>query len=115
MLRNPDLFKKATKWDITRLVNMLNNPQPGITNMMLCGLIFRMGDYGVIRSAMYCVDFCERIPNCIALYLLLTAHKLPADQRKQMIDAGDNTNKTAFKAAMLSLRVLDPDWSFTIF
>ena len=114
MLKNPELFEMATKWDISQLVDMLNNPKPGITNMMVCGLIFRVGEYGVIKSAVYCVDFCNKIPNCIAVYLLLIAHKLPADKRRQIIDAGGNTDKTAFKAAMKSLQVLDPDWSFMI-
>ena len=114
MFKNPGIFSKATKWDITKLVEMLNNPKPGITNMLVCGLIFRTGDYGVLKSAAYCVDFCDRIPNCISVYLFLTAHKLPEDQRKQIIDAGDNADKKAFQTAMNSLKVLDPKWSFTI-
>lgn len=114
MLKNPDLFKMATKWDISKLKEMLRNPKPGITNMLVCGLIFRTGDYGVLKSAVYCVDFCTKIPNCIALYLLLTEQKLPEGQHRQVIDAGDRSDKTAFKAAMESLKVLDPDYSFMI-
>ena len=114
MFNNPDIFSKATKWDISRLVEMLNNPMPGITNMMVCGLIFRTGDYGVLKSAAYCVDFCDRIPNCISVYLFLTAHKLPEDQRQQIIDAGDKSDIGAFRNVMKSLQVLDPKWSFTI-
>ena len=114
MLKNPVIFSKATKWDIARLAGLLNNPQPGITNMIVCGLIFRTGDYGVLKSIIYCVDFCENIPNCIALYLFLTAHRLPEERRKQTIDVGDNVDKSAFQAAMDSLKVLDPKWSFTI-
>lgn len=114
MVKHPDLFKMATKWDISRLVEMLKDPKPGITNMLVCGLIFRTGDYGVLRSHVLCVDFCDKIPNCISLYLLLTARKLPTGQRKQVIDAGDSGDKTAFKQAMQSLQVLDPDWSFMI-
>ena len=114
MFKNPGIFSKATKWDIKKLVEMVNNPKPGITNMMVCGLIFRTGDYGVIKSAAYCVDFCEKIPNCISAYLFLTAHKLPEDQRKQIIDAGDGSDTRAFKAAMESLKVLYPKWSYTI-
>ena len=114
MLRNADLFKMATKWDISKLKEMIDNPKPAITNMHICWLIFRTGDYGVLRSSTLCVDFCAKIPNCIALYLLLTAQKQPEGQRRQIIDAGDNADKTAFKAAMESLKVLDPNWSFMI-
>ena len=114
MIKHPDLFKMATKWDISRLKEMLKNPKPGITNMLICGLIFRTGDYGVLKSHVLCVDFCDKISNCISLYLLLTARKLPADQRRQVIDAGDSSDKTAFKKAMQSLQVLDPEWTFMI-
>ena len=114
MLKNPDLFKLATKWDISKLKEMIENPKPAITNMLICGLIFRIGDYGVLRASLLCVDFCAKIPNCIALYLLLTSQKLPKDKRRLIIDAGDNADKTAFKAAMESLKVLDPSWSFMI-
>lgn len=109
-----ELFKMATKWDISRLTEMLNNPIPAVTNMLVCGLIFRTGDYAVLKSAVYCVDSCEKIPNCIAIYLLLIAHQLPKEQRKQIIDAGDRSDPTAFKTAMESLQVLDPDWHFMI-
>lgn len=114
MINNPELFKMATKWDISRLTEMLNNPEPAITNMLVCGLIFHTGSYGVVKSFVYCVDFCERIPNCIALYLLLTARKLPPEKRTQIIDAGDGSDLTAFKTAMESLQVLDSHWRFTI-
>ena len=114
MLKNPDLFKMATKWDIAKLQEMLQNPKPAVTNMLVCGLIFRTGDYGVLRSSTYCVDFCEKIPHCIALYLLLNAEKLPEDKHRMIIDAGDRSDKTAFRAAMESLKVLDPNWSFII-
>lgn len=67
-----------------------------LTNMIVCGLIFRMGDYGVLKSNVLCIDFCEKIPNCMSLYLLLTVQKLPEHQRKQIIDAGDGADKTAF-------------------
>ena len=115
MLRNPDLFKAATKWDPEMLVEMLENPKRELTNMLVCGLIFRTGEYAVTKSALLCVDFCERIPYCIAVYLLLTAQKLPKEKRKQVIDAGDGADKTAFIEAMKSLEVLDPDWSFSVF
>ena len=96
------------------LVEIINTPIPVITNMLICGLIFRTGDYGVLKSSVICVDFCEKIPNCISLYLLLTARKLPEEQRRQIIDAGDGTDKAAFKAAMKSLEILDPNWTYTI-
>ena len=114
MLKNPDIFKFATKWDISRLAEMLKNPKPAITTILVCGLIFRVGDYGVLKSVIYCVDFCEKIPNCISLYLLLSAQKLPEEKRSMTIDAGDGSDVTAFRAAMESLRVLDPKWKFVI-
>lgn len=114
MIQHPDLFEMATKWKPAQLVEMINNPIPVITNMLICGLIFRTGDYGVLKSSVICVDFCEKIPNCISLYLLLTARKLPEEQRRQIIDAGDGTDKAAFKAAMKSLEILDPNWTYTI-
>ena len=114
MLKNPDIFKLATKWDISRLAEMLRNPKPSVTTILVCGLIFRVGDYGVLKSTVYCVDFCEKIPNCIALYLLLTAQKLPEEKRSQTIDAGDRSDPAAFRAALESLRVLDPKWRFVI-
>lgn len=114
MIRNPKLFAEATKWSMQALADLINQPKPGITNMLICGLIFAMGDYAVIKDAVYCVDFCEAIPNCIALYLLLTAQKLPQDRRAMMIDAGDNSDKTAFTSAMNALKVCDPSWRFTI-
>ena len=82
--------------------------------MIICGMIFRMGEYAVIKDAVYCVDFCEKTPNCTALYLLLTAQKEPEDNRRQIIDAGDRSDKTAFIEAMNSLKVLDPHWTFQI-
>lgn len=114
MLNNPDIFKMATKWEVSKLKEMIENPQPVLTNMYICGLIFRTGEYAVLPSRLLCVDFCDSIPHCIALYLLLTAQKLPDDKRKQIIDAGDRSDKTAFKNAMDSLRILDPAWDYMI-
>ena len=92
MISNLDLFSAATKWTPQQLADLINNPKPGITNMLICGLIFSLGDYAVIKDALYCVDFCERIPNCISLYLLLIAQKQPNKSRKMIIDAGDGCN-----------------------
>lgn len=51
----------------------------------------------------------------IALYLLLIAQKQPEGKRKQLLDAGDGCDKRALTAAMQSLKVCDPLWSFEIF
>lgn len=115
LANNPDLFKMATKRDVDELIAHINEPKPMMSNMVICGMIFRMGLYAVIKDAVYCVDFCDKVPNCAALYLLLIAQKEPEDQRKQIIDAGDRSDKTRFKAAMESLKILDPNWSFTIY
>jgi len=110
MLNNSNLFLKATKREQAELLNMINNPVPVITNFMICGLIFSTGKYAVIPSSLLCVDFAESIPNCIAIYLLLTAQKLPVDNRQQAISVGDGINKQPFVAAMDSLSVCDPSW-----
>ena len=114
MLNQPQLFTEATKWSPADLAELINNPKPGITNMMICSLIFLMVQYAVIKDAVYCVDFSERIPNCVALYLLLIAQKQPADQRTQVIDAGDGVNKAPLTEAMDALKVCDPQWNYKI-
>lgn len=115
MQRNLPIFKAATKWTPEQLADLLNNPKPGITSSLICGLLFAMGDYAVIYNTVYCVDFCERIPNCIALYLLLTAQKQLSDKRKMAIDAGDGSNSEALRRAMDTLSVCDPAWTYSIF
>ena len=114
MFHNPQLFTAATKWEPEQLAELANNPKPGVTNMLICGLIFAMGSYAVIKDAVYCVDFCEKIPNCIALYLLLIARAMPEDQRKMLIDAGDRSNPAAFVKALNALKVCEPTWSFLL-
>ncbi|MBR6187221.1 MAG: hypothetical protein IKQ41_13300 [Clostridia bacterium] len=114
MFSQRQLFAQATKWNGERLAQLVNDPKPGVTNMMICGLIFLMGQYAVVKSALYCVDFAEEIPHCIALYLLLIAQKQPQDKRKQGIDAGEGTNKKPLEDAMNALKACDPAWSFSI-
>lgn len=114
MIQSVDLFTKATRWSAKQLVDLINNPVPAITNSMICGLIFRMGEYAVIKDSLYCVDFSAHIPNCIALYLLLTAHREPADKRVQKLDVGDNADKTPLSTAITRLQILDPDWKCQI-
>lgn len=111
MLNNPALYQAATKRTRDELIAMINNPKPAITNMLICGLIYCMGNYAVVRSFVYCVDFSEKVPYCAALCLLLQAEKLPKDKRRQMIDAGDGVNKAPLQQALDSLKVLDPDWN----
>ncbi len=114
MLNNPGLFTSATKWEPQQLENLLQNKMPGITNMLICGLIFTMGEYAVIEDVLTRVDFCEAIPNCIAIYLLLTAQKKPADSRTVVIDAGDGCNAAALSEALDTLSVCDPSWHYHI-
>ena len=114
MFREQQLFMEATKWSSQELLDLVNNPKPAITNMMICSLIFLMGQYSVIEQTVYCVDFSERIPNCVALYMLLIAQKQPADNRTQLIDAGDVTNKKPLNDAMDALKVCDPNWDYRI-
>ena len=115
MFAQQQLFTAATKWTAQQLVDMVNNPKPGITNMKICALIFLMGQFAVVKDAVYCVDFAGAIPNCIALYLLLVAQKQPADKRGQVLDTGEGENTQALSAAIDSLKILDPSWSPRIF
>lgn len=114
-MKNPALYKKATKREPSEFLDMLKNRIPGYTNMIICALIFCMGRYAVTPSStILCVDFSEQIPNCIALYLLLTAQLLIAENRMQLIDAGDDTNKQPLADAMSVLSVCDANWEFMI-
>ena len=115
MLENPGLYYKATKREWAELVKMNTNRIPGLTNQLICGLIFCMGKYAVVPSSMLSADFAKAIPNCIAVYLLLTAQKLPVGERKQRIDAGDGVNKKPLQSAMDALSVCDPNWSYHIY
>ena len=115
MLNNPKLYNQATKREQAELVTMCNNRVPGVTNSLICGLIFSVGKYAVVPSSLLCVDFAAAIPNCIAVYLLLTAQKLPANNRKQKISVGDGVDKQAFEKAMNTLSICDPNWKYDIF
>lgn len=114
MINNQQLFMQATKWSTQELAELLNSNIPGVTNMLVCGLIFKLGEFAVIKDAVYCVDFSEAIPNCVALYLLLIAQKLPSDKRTMVIDAGDGTNKAPLTNAINSLKILDNNWNCNI-
>ena len=113
-VKNPTLFTAATKWTPQQLADLINNPKPAITNMLLCGLIFTLGNYAVINHGIYCVDFCQQIPNCIAMFLLLVMQKQPSEHRKMLIDAGTGSNTTALADALHTLSVCDPSWHFVI-
>lgn len=115
MIRAQTLFCEATQWTSQQLEDLINNPKPGITNMLICGLIFQMGNFAVIKDALYCVDFSTRIPNCIALYLLLTAQKLPQGKRSMLLDAGDGVDKQPLQKAIDDLKPCDPSWSCRIY
>ena len=114
MIKSKSLFTKATKWSTKQLVDLINNPIPGITNSMICGLIFRIGEYSVLKDSLYCVDFSEQVPNCIGMYLLLIAHREPPKNRTQKLDIGDNANKKPLSKVLNSLQILDPDWKCQI-
>ncbi len=115
MFKNQTIFREATHWSTESLMELVANPKPGFTNMMICSLIFKTGAFAVVQDALLCVDFSEAIPNCIALYLLLTAQKMPAGSRKQVIDAGEGTDTAPLSRAMEALKVCDPDWNYKIF
>ena len=115
MLNSPTLYNEATGRRADDLMDMINHPTPGISNMHVCGLIYCMGKYSVIKQAVFCVDFLSQLPNCIALYLLLIAQKEPADKRTQILDTGDGVDPAPLKAVIDSLHILDPAWNPTIF
>lgn len=109
MLNNPQLFAQATKRDPGELQEIIDAKKP-LSSVLIAALIFCVGEYAVVKDAMYCVDFSEMIPNCIALYLLLIAQKQPKDNRKQAIDAGNGTDVRPLTNAVNALSVCDPDW-----
>ena len=114
ILNQEMLLSAATKWSKEEYATLLRNPPPGIGNMQICGLIFKMGEFAVVKDMVYCVDFADRIPNCIALYLLLIAQKQPENQRTQILDTGSGTNTTAFSNAVNALRICDSNWKCMI-
>lgn len=117
LLENPEVLEKATKWTREMLVQMINNPIPGISNMVVCGLIFHVGAFAVNEDYELYYDFPDKdlpykIPYCIALYLLLTAQKIPADERLQMIMVRKGVNTLPLSRAMCSLQTCDHSWNF---
>ena len=114
MADHPALFNKATGLTRSDLLDTLDNWIPGFTSMKVCGMIFYTGAYAVIIDRIYCVDFSEKVPNCIALYLLLLARLLPEDQREQQLDLGEGTDVGPLKSAISSLQILDPKWKCSI-
>ena len=115
MLNSPSLYNEATGRKLEDLLNMINNPVIAVTNMLVCGLIYCMGKYAVIKQAVFCVDFLQQLPNCIALYLLLIAQKEPTGKKTQILDTGDGVDPAPLKAAIDSLLILDPEWDPKIF
>lgn len=115
MLQHPALYQEATGRPHSELLEMLKHSKPEITGAITCGLIFHMGKFATIQDAVLCVDFSEQIPNCIALYLFLIAQRKPQNQRKQLIDAGDGTDKKPLTQAITRLKKLDPNWECQIY
>lgn len=74
--------------------------------------IWQFGSYGVVFSAVVCVDFAEKIPYCIAIFLLHTA--LTGRMKNQLIDAGDGTDTTQFVEAVNLIYDCCPEWSCMI-
>ena len=110
LLATPELFEEATGRDIADLREQIEHPKPGISSCLICGMIFCAGRCAVVQDMLYCVDFCNYIPNCIALYLLLLAQKQPADKRSQGLDLGDGADKAKMQAALDRLKICDPSW-----
>ncbi|MBQ3330677.1 MAG: hypothetical protein IJG87_05815 [Ruminococcus sp.] len=115
MIADQALFHEATKWTADQLADLVNHPKPAITGMMICGLVFQLGNFAVIKDAVYCVDFSTRVPHCIALYLLLIAQELPESKRTMILDAGDGVNKRPLSEALDTISVCDPSWKYQIF
>ena len=95
-------------------MELVDNPVPGLTNIKICGLMFLMGRFAVIKDIVYCVDFIQMIPNCIALYLFLIAQKQPRERRTQLLDVGVGMDKRGLSDALNILKVCDPQWDARI-
>lgn len=115
IVKDKVLLSAATGWTVSQLSEVFNEKNTTVRNMNICALIFLVGKYSVIKDCVYCVDFADRVPNCIALYLLLIAQKQPQDKRGQMLDAGDGCDKRALSEAIELLKVCDPNWSPEIY
>lgn len=115
MIADQVLFREGTKWTTEQLISLINDPDTVKANIIICGLIFQMGNFSVIKDAVYCVDFANRVPNCIAVYLLLIAQKLPQNKRTMILDAGDGVDKTKLSNALKSISICDPNWKYKIF
>lgn len=111
IIKDRALLSAATGWTVQQLGEVFNEKNTSVKNMNICALIFLVGKYSVIKDCVYCVDFADRVPNCIALYLLLIAQKQPQDKRGQMLDAGDGCDNRALSEAIQSLKICDPAWS----
>lgn len=115
LYKYPSLLVGATGFDTKELEQILYQPEGSTKNMELCALIYLMGKYSVIKDALYCVDFTERVPNCIAIYLLLIAQKMPKEKRVFILDAGDGCDSTALATAIDTLKVCDPSFECKIY
>ena len=74
--------------------------------------ILGLGNSGVSRGVVLCIDFAKIIPNCIALMLLYGADS--GQMPRQQIDAGDDPDKNAFIEALTILHPCCEEWECEI-
>ena len=82
------------------------------TTLEKLNTILGLGNSGVSRRAVLCIDFAKIIPNCIALMLLYGADS--GQMARQEIDAGDDPDKTAFIEALTILHPCCENWECEI-
>ncbi len=92
--------------------NISYNQWVSLGEMDKLNLVLAMGNHGISVKSCICVDFAEIIPNCIAIMLLYSVWS--GQGKKQLIDAGDNTNVTKFAEALTRLQNCVPEWDCTI-
>ena len=80
----------------------------GLPELRQLEYILAMGNHGIVRSALLCIDFVEIIPYCLAITLLYMAYNDP--MQIQMLDTGDGADITVFKSALKSLHSCYAKW-----
>ena len=84
----------------------------GQSDISKLNTILALGNSGVTRSAVLCIDFAKIIPSCIALMLLYGADS--GQMPRQQIDAGDDPDKNAFIEALTILHPCCESWECEI-
>lgn len=109
VIENQDLYKECTGGVIGAAQWEKMSPTERFESVML------LGDFGVVQSAVLCVDFSTSIPNCDALSLFMRAQSLPANKRSQLVDAGEGEDTRPLQSAINALSSCDSKWVCKLF